>query len=345
MAENKNENGTGKVEDATELSNSWLDDEEDDDIVEEEETVYDGSDSNYIQGYGVQTVKITMAKRITFPKSKVEFIELDFMSKDGKTLREKFMVRGKDGKTFYTKDKIKKQHFGVNKIKSLLKVTDAFNGVPAKKLMASLYGNAELADVKYEEFGKEKEEEFLVFPDLIGKKVKICITSKKENSQLNSEQDDADDQKYVKQCIKDTKKYIIANKKKRSLKKFDTDEGYVNAYRYFVVTTVSHFCSLDGLFASEIGVDDVPELMQKFIDANDEGEIFEGRTLICDDMSESQLKKLGINEYGKRVEPDEDDDDDYEEVDEDEDEEEAPKKKPKAKKESKSDDEDEAEDW
>ncbi len=339
MAENKNENGTGKVEDATELSNAWLDDE-DDDIVEDAETVYDGNDSNYIQGYSVQTVKVTMAKRITFDKSKVEFIELDFINKDGKTLREKFMVRGKDGKTFYMKDKIKKQHFGVNKIKSLLKVTDTFDGVPAKKLMASLYGNAEMADVKYEEFGKEKEEEFLTFPDLIGKKVKVCVTSKKENSQLNAEQDDADDQKYVKQCIKDTKKYIIANKKKRSLKKFDNDEGYVNVYRYFVVTTVSHFCSLDGMFASEIGVDEEPELMDKFIDANDADVVFEGRTLICDDMSESQLKKLGINEYGKRVEADEDEDDDYEDV-EDDDEEEKPKKKSKAKVE----DEDEDENW
>ena len=340
MAENKNENGTGKVEDATELSNAWLSDE-DDDIVEEEETVYDGSDSNFIQGYGVQTVKITMAKRITFPKSKVEFIELDFMSKDGKTLREKFMVRGKDGKTFYMQDKIKKQHFGVNKIKSLLKVADVYDGVPAKKLMASLYGTSELADVKYEEYGKEKEEEFLIFPDLINVKVKICITSKKENSQLNVEQDDKSDEKYVAQCIKDTKKYIIANKKKRSLKKFDQSEGYVNVYRYFVVTTVSHFCSLDGMFASEIGVDEEPELLQKFIDANEADVIFEGRTLICDELNDKQLAKLGINEYGKRVEPDEDDDDDYDDVDEDE-EEEKPKKKAKAKS---SDDEDEDEDW
>ena len=341
MAENKNENGTGKVEEATELSNAWLDDE-DEDIVEDAETVYNGNDSNFIQGYGVQTVKITMAKRIVFDKSKVEFIELDFMSKDGKTLREKFMVRGKDGKSYYMKDKIKKQHFGVNKIKSLLKVADVYDGVPAKKLMASLYGTAELADVKYEEYGKEKEEEFLVFPDLIDVKVKICITSKKENSQLNVEQDDKDDTKYVAQCIKDTKKYIIANKKKRSLKKFDQDEGYVNVYRYFVVTTVSHFCSLDGLFASEIGADEVPELMQKFLDANEADAIFEGRTLICDDMNDKQLKKLGINEYGKRVEAEESDDDDYDDVEEDDEEEEKPKKKSKAKA---SDEEEDDEDW
>ena len=68
MAENKNENGTGKVEDATELSNAWLD-EEDDDIVEEEETVYDGNDSNFIQGYGAEVVKIVMAKRRLFVRN------------------------------------------------------------------------------------------------------------------------------------------------------------------------------------------------------------------------------------------------------------------------------------
>ncbi len=293
------------------LSSAWL---EDDDIVEEEETVYDNSGSNFIQGYGVQTVKITMAKRIVFDKSKVEFIEIDFESQDGKTLREKFMVRGKDGKSFYTRNNIKKQHFGVPKIKSLLKVCNVFPNVEANKLMASLYGGAETASVKYEEYGNEKEAEFLIFPNLIGKKAKICITSKNENSQLNSDQDDESEQKYVNQCIKDTKRYISANSKKKSLKKFDVSDGYVNVYRYFVVTTVSHFCSVDGLFASEIGSDEEPKLLKQFIRANEADIIFEGRTLIVENLSDAQLKKLSINEYGKRI----DLEDDYSNIAEDE---------------------------
>ena len=296
------------------LSADWL---ADDEVIEDEETVFGGnSESPYIQGYSAQDVKITMAKRITFPKSKVEFIELDFVNKDGKTLAEKFMVRGKDGKPFYIdkRTKAKKQHFGVSKIKALIKVVGLYT--PEDNLMKELYSNTEEADVTWTEYGKEKTEEFTVFNDLLNKKVKICITSKNENSQTSSEQDDADEQKYVNQCIKDTEAYKKANPKKKSLKKFGKDDDYVNVYKAFVVTTVSHFCSVDGCFASEIGGEGT--MLQDFLDANDDGLIFEARTLIPDTLTESQLKRLGINQWGKRVEAESDDG--YEEPTEDEEE-------------------------
>ena len=288
------------------LSSQWLD--EDEDIIEDEETVFTGgSESPFIQGYGAKDVKISMAKRIVFDGSKVEFIELDFIDRDGKTLREKFMVRGKDGKPFYVdkKTKAKKQHFGVNKIKSLIKVLGLYSG--ESNLMKELYSNTETADVTWEEYGKEKTEEFVVFNDLIGAKAKICITSKKENTQMSKDQDDDSDQKYVNQCIKDTEAYKKAHPKKKSLNRFKKDDDYVNVYRWFTVSTVSHFCSTEGLFGSEIE-DGKGELLQKFLDANEDGEIFEGRTLVAEDLTEKQREKLGINEYGKQVEADEDDD-------------------------------------
>ncbi len=293
------------------LSKAWLDEE--DDIVETEETVHSGSESPYIQGYGAYDVKITMAKVITFPKKKVEFIELDFVNKEGKTLTEKFMVRGSDGKTFFVKNKVKTQHFGINKIKSLLKVANVYPDVEPKKLMAALYGNTEEADVTYTAFGKEKTEEFTVFNDLIDVKVKICVSSKKENSQTSREQDDKDEQKYVDACIKNTKAYIKANPKKKSIKKFDDDEAdYVNTYRWFTISSVSHFCSIDGLFSSELESKE-EVFLKKFLESKEEGTIYEGRTLICDDMTEKELARLGINEYGKRVEPEESEDDGYDE--------------------------------
>ncbi len=297
----------GKVE----LSTAWLDDDED--IVEEDETVFEGgSESPYMQGYGVQTAKVTMAKRITFDTSKVEFIELDLINKEGKTHREKFMVRGKDGKTYFTRGGKKTQHFGINKIKSLLKVGGVYPDTDPKKLMAELYGNTEDMDVTWEEFGKEKTEECTVFVNLIDVKVKICITSKKENSQLNVEQDDSSDQKYVKACMKATKAYVKANPKKKSLKKFDDDEAtYVNVYRWFTVSSISHFCSVKGLFASEMA-DGEGKLLAKFEKANEEGLIFEGRTLIAEELSDGQRSRLGINEWGKRVDPDEATDDEPE---------------------------------
>ena len=318
------------------LSEAWL--SEDDDIEEEAESVYSGGESPFIQGYGAVDTKITMAKKINFKGKKTEFIEIDFINKDGKTHREKFMVRGKDGKSFFTKDKRKRQHFGVSKIKSLLKVVGLYKD--EDNLMAALYSNTEEADVTWEEYGKEKTEEFTIFTDLIDTKVKLCITSKKENTQMASDQDEDDDQKYVNQCIKDTEAYKKANPKKKSLKKFAKDDEYVNVYRYFVVSTVAHFCSTDGLFGSEIE-DGEGALLDKFLEQNDEGEIFEARTLIADDLKVSQLKKLGINEYGKQVDEDEDE---YDDVDEDEPEEDEEEETPKKAK-SKSKDEDKDDDW
>lgn len=346
-------NGTGKVEEATGLSDAWLNDEEDD-IEEDAEEVYGGNNSNQIQGYGAHTAKIAMAKRITIPKSKVEFIEIDFITKDGKEHRERFMMRGKDGKPFYTYQKRKKQHFGVSKIKSLVKVLGLYEG--EKNLMAALYSNTEEAEVEFSEYGKDVKGDYTVFTDLIDKKVKLCISSKKENSQTSSENDDEDEQKYIDQCIKDTEKYKKANPKKKSLNKFKKDDDYVNVYRWFTVSEVKHFCSMNDEFASEVGDEDAAGTMLKqFIDANEEGTIFEGRTLIADEMSERELKKLGITEFGKRVDPDEDNDDGYDDEDDDagddepeddeesDEKEEAPKKsttkaKPKAE-------EDEDEDW
>ena len=340
MAEKKNGNNE---ETATGLSDAWLNDS-DDEIEEDEETIFGGNDSNQIQGYGVVTAKITMAKRITIKNSKVEFIEIDFATKDGKEHRERFMMRGKDGKPFYTYQKRKKQHFGVSKIKSLIKVLGLY--AEEKNLMAALYSNTEEAEVTFEEYGKEITAEYTVFTDLIDAKVKLCISSKKENSQTAAEQDDEDEQKYVNQCIKDTEKYKIANPKKKSLKKFKKDDDYVNVYRWFTVSEIKHFCSMDGKFASELD-DDEGSMLQQFIDANDEGEIFEGRTLIADDLSERALKKLGINEFGKRVEEDEEDDGYDEEEDEPEDDEpedDEPEEKPKKSK-AKPVEEDDQEDW
>jgi len=303
------------------LSTEWLEDE---DIIEEEETVYTGgSESPYMTGYGVYDVKITMAKLVKVPKKKVQFIEVDFIDKDGKTHTEEFMVKGKDGKSFFIGNKPhnkgkKVQHFGVNKIKSLIKTAGLFPDAVSKKLMASLFESAEEAEVTYTKFGKEKTEDFLTFPDLIDKKVKLCLTSKKENATTSVEQDDKDEQKYIDTCVKDTKAYIKANPKKKSLGKFITEKAleYPNVHKWFTNSHIAHFCSIDGLFAAEEGEG---KKLQEFIDANEEGLVFEGRTLIPEDLSEKERAKLGINEYGKRVEPDEDND--YEDPIEEEEEE------------------------
>ena len=171
---------------------------------------------------------------------------------------------------------------------------------------------------------------------------------KKVNATTSAEQDDSDEQAYVNQCIKDTKKFVIANPKKKSLKKFvDSKQSkeYPNVYKWFTETSVQHFCSLDGKFAGEMDKKD-GTMLQDFIDANEEGFISDGRTLIAEELSDRELAKLGINKFGKRVEPEDDDDgydseeDDDIEDDDAEDEEEKPKKSK-----AKPVEEDDQEDW
>jgi len=282
------------------LSTQWLDD---DVIEEEEETVYGGgSESPFIQGYGLYDTKITMAKRILTDKegSDTEWIEIDFVNKEGKTHTERFMVKGKNGKPSYTKDGVVHPHKGLSKIKSLIGVLGLYTG--AKNVMKELYSHTEEADVTWTAYGKEKTAEFTIFNDLINKKVKLCLTSKKENSTTSATQDDADEQKYINQCVKDTKKYVIANPKKKSLKKFvdsPQSKNYPNVYRWFTVSEVKHFVSMDGLMNGETE----SKKLKVFMDANDEGVVFEARTLIPETMDERTLAKIGINQWGKRVDP------------------------------------------
>jgi len=152
------------------------------------------------------------------------------------------------------------------------------------------------------------------FADLIGKKVKICLTSRKENAQTAA---DGEDQKYIKACIKATEAYKKANPKKKSLSKFKADDNYVNVYKWFTNSSVSHFCTIDGLFASEMDSGE-GTMLQDFLDANEKGLIFDGRTLIPEELTESERSKLNINEYGKQLEAEANDS--YEEPTESEDE-------------------------
>ena len=166
------------------------------DVEDEEETVgFEGS--NRIEGHQSVVVAIKMAKIIKIAKSKVLFLEIDFESKDGKEHRERFMLKGKDGKPFYMYQKKKRAHFGVSKIKSLLAVLGLYTDEANK--MKALFSNTEEAEVEFTEYGKDVKQDYTIFPDLIGKKVMIAVKSKKVNSRTGFEDDDA----YLVQCRKD----------------------------------------------------------------------------------------------------------------------------------------------
>jgi len=266
------------------------------DIEEEEETVGFG-ESSYIVGYQAVDVKITMAKLITIKDSKVQFIELDFESKDGKQLREKYMLKGKTGATFFMQGGKKRAHFGLSKIKSLINVLGLYSNESNK--MKELFSNVEVKDVTYSEYGEEKTEEFITFTDLIGSKVKILVKSKKINQ--NSANDNTND--YMVQCVKDVKSFAKQHPKKKSAQKWKGDENYFPVYRWFTETNVDHFCTIDGLLQSEMESGE-GKLMDKWLSMSEEGQIFDTRVLIVEDLSEAKRKKLSIDEYGKIIETD-----------------------------------------
>ena len=268
--------------------------------LEMEDDNIGNDNSSYIVGYGEFAVKTTMAKLIEFKGKKSKWIEIDFETQDGKNLRERFMVLGKDSKPFYLdkRTKQKKAHIGYNKIRSLLKVAGIQQD--AKDSVKAVFQSGEVADVTYTEWGKEKTESFTVFPDLIGVKTTILVSSKKLNTQ--SAFDDSDE--YLVFCQKETEKFKKAHPKKKSLLKFKKTDEYQNVFRWITESSVQHFVSPDGLLQSEMGGEG--GLKDKWLSMNDTGVIFDMRSLIIEDLTESQRKKYSLNEYGKIEENDSD---------------------------------------
>jgi len=197
---------------ATNKLDAMLDGWDDIEDIEEEDEQVGYDDSNRIEGYQVADVKITMAKVIKVAKKKVQFIELDFATKDGKEHRERFMIRGSDGKTFYVHMKKKKQHFGVSKIKSLMKVLGLYKD--EANLMKALFSHTDEAEVEFNEYGKDVKQDYTTFPDLIGQKCKIAVRSKRENARKKNDSDDS----YIKACIKGTEAFKKKHPKKKSIR-------------------------------------------------------------------------------------------------------------------------------
>lgn len=271
-----------------------------DDVEDEEETV--GFNSDYIVGYGGFDVRVNMAKLILQADKKgkitgkVQWIEIDFETKDGKTMREKFMIKGKDGKPFFMNKGKKRPHFGVSKIKSLIAVAGLYADKANK--MKELFSNTEEAEVEYNEYGKDIKADFVTFPDLIGAKVKILIASKKENAQTGTDEDDD----YLNMCIAETEAFKKANPKRKFAAKFKKDDAYVNIFKWFTVTEVKHFCTINGLLQSEMDSDE-GVLMDKYLAMQEEGTIFDMRTLVVEDLSEGEREKWNLDEYGKQTIP------------------------------------------
>jgi len=249
------------------------------------------SESSYIVGYGSTVVKIKGARLETYEGSKVTNLVLDFESKDGKTLTEKFMMTGAKGQIKTGQGRI----FGsLNQIMSLINVLGLYEG---EKKGKALYAHGEVAEVTYTNYGAEKTEEAIIFPDLIGKVVTLAHSSKKINLDMKNEGD-----AYAKFCIAEAKKFVKAKPKAAASKKFDEKANYIPSFRWVTETSVKHFCDAKGFMQSELGNEE-PEKLTAFLEKNDKGLIFDSRMLKVEELSDSQRKKYHLNEYGKVEEP------------------------------------------
>lgn len=145
----------------------WIKKNEDVVVVEEL-----SSNDSRIQVSNAYEVEITGARlaESTVKNSKSLSLIIDVKNEDGETAREFLTIQGKDGLTYFTdkKTNVKKQHIGLTIANSL------FQLVLDKEIF-----EVEPSEIEYQAYNKDIEAfEDLKgdgFPDLIGKKVGVCI--------------------------------------------------------------------------------------------------------------------------------------------------------------------------
>ena len=106
-------------------------------------------------------------------QSKSVSLVINAKTEDGDTVKTYFTVMGRDGNTFfestYKGKKVKKQHFGLSIANSLFKI--AFDG---KEIF-----DVEPAETTFSQWNKEdkemEEHSGDGFPDLVGKKIGLCV--------------------------------------------------------------------------------------------------------------------------------------------------------------------------
>ena len=146
---------------------SWIKREEEIVVVEEL-----SSNDSRIQTSNAYEVEITGARLAKSKDKKSQSLSLviDVKNEDGETAREFFTIMGKDGNTYFVdkRSNVKKQHIGLTIVNSLFQIT----------LDKEIF-DVEPKEVTYQAYNKDleafEELESDGFPDLIGKKVGVCI--------------------------------------------------------------------------------------------------------------------------------------------------------------------------
>lgn len=143
---------------------SWIKKEKD---VEEIEEL---GGSSLIQASNAYEVEITGARLAKGKETESLSLVIEVKNDVGETAREFFTVNGRDGKTYFLdkRNGAKKQHIGLTIVNSL------FQLVLDKEIF-----EVEPVEIEYKVYNKDTEEFETTtadgFPELIGKKVGVCV--------------------------------------------------------------------------------------------------------------------------------------------------------------------------
>lgn len=140
-------------------------------VQETKEMEFDNQSITKTDAYEV-TVTEAYLKESAAEQSKSVSLVISVETEDKEVAKTYFTIMGRDGNTFYEstyKGKtVKKQHFGLSTVNSLFKIA----------LDKEIF-DVEPSDTKYSQWNKEdkemEEQSGDGFPDLIGKKVGVCV--------------------------------------------------------------------------------------------------------------------------------------------------------------------------
>jgi len=152
----------------------WLKKEADVEVSQELE--YSNNSISVTNAYEVEITGCRLSESKT-QGSKSMSLVVDVKNEDGETNRTFFTIQGKDGNTYFESTvagkTVKKQHFGLSIANTLFQI------VEGKEIF-----DCEPAPLTYELYNKEEKKKEVVegdgFPNLIGKKVGVCIQMTRE---------------------------------------------------------------------------------------------------------------------------------------------------------------------
>ena len=150
----------------------------------QEELEYDNTNIQVTNAYEAEVTGCRLSESKAEGSKSVSLV-VDVKTEDGETNRTFFTVMGKDGETYFEStvkgNKVKKQHFGLSIANTLFELT-----------LGKEIFDCDPSEVEFQAWDKEAEEMVTKkaegFPEIIGKKIGICLQMNREISGTDSKE-------------------------------------------------------------------------------------------------------------------------------------------------------------